>query len=151
MSRRAWISAALVLTMEVALYVAYARYGVQFHFWLHGLFGGALGLAALTIVRIVPRYGPGRASPWESGFLGHLYSALPDLLFVGFGVLHVLWMDVFAFHIPLLCQRSVGPLANRRWPHQSDHRGRVSGCWPHGPTCALPTLVEPIPTDDHGA
>ncbi|UGY91262.1 hypothetical protein [Streptomyces gobiensis] len=102
MSRRAWISATLVLTTEGVLYVGYARYGAQFHFWLHGLFGGALGLAALTIVRIATsRSGPGRASPWESGFLGHIYSALPDLLFLGFGVLHVLWMDLFAFHITL--------------------------------------------------
>ncbi|MBC9725015.1 hypothetical protein [Streptomyces sp. TRM68367] len=101
MSRRAWISATLVLTIEVVLYVVYTSYGAQFHFWLHGLFGGALGLAALTVVRMLPRHGPGRASPWESGFLGHLYSALPDLLFLGFGVLHVLWMDVFSFHITL--------------------------------------------------
>ncbi|MET9835956.1 hypothetical protein ABZ078_43290 [Streptomyces sp. NPDC006385] len=101
MSRRAWISATLVLTTEVVLYAGYANYGAQFHFWLHGLFGGALGLAALTVVRAIPGHGSGRASPWESGFLGHLYSALPDLLFLGFGVLHVLWMDVFAFHITL--------------------------------------------------
>lgn len=32
---------------------------------------------------------------------GHVYSAVPDVLFLGFGVLHVLWMDVFAFHITL--------------------------------------------------
>lgn len=40
-------------------------------------------------------------TPWESGIAGHLYSAVPDVLFLGFGVLHVLWMDVFAFHITL--------------------------------------------------
>ena len=47
------------------------------------------------------RSGERRRLSWESGFLGHLYSALPDVLFLGFGVLHVLWMDVFAFHITL--------------------------------------------------
>lgn len=32
-------------------------------------------------------------------FLGHLYSALPDVAFLTGGVLHDCWMDVFAFHI----------------------------------------------------
>ncbi|MBX9395764.1 hypothetical protein K4749_19710 [Streptomyces sp. TRM72054] len=54
MSRRAWISATLVLTIEVVLDVVYASYGARFHFWLHGLFGGALGLATLIIVRAIP-------------------------------------------------------------------------------------------------
>jgi hypothetical protein len=100
-TRRAWISAVLVLAIEVLLYAQYARYGAQFHFWLHGLFGGALGVAALTLVRLVRGHRQGWVGPWGAGFLGHFYSALPDVLFVGFGVLHVLWMDVFAFHITL--------------------------------------------------
>jgi hypothetical protein len=41
----------------------------------------------------------GAVTPWEAGWLGHVYSAVPDVLCLGFGVLHVLWMDVFAFHI----------------------------------------------------
>lgn len=106
MTRRHWISAALVAVTEGYLYARYAQLGAEFHFWLHGLFGAALGLAALTAVRIVRTRcggdpGSGAVPPWESGFLGHLYSALPDVLFLGFGVLHVLWMDVFAFHITL--------------------------------------------------
>jgi hypothetical protein len=28
-----------------------------------------------------------------------VYSALPDVLFLGVGLLHALWMDVFALHI----------------------------------------------------
>lgn len=43
----------------------------------------------------------GAVTPWEAGWLGHVYGAVPDVLFLGFGVLHVLWMDVFAFHITL--------------------------------------------------
>lgn len=34
-----------------------------------------------------------------SGFVGHLYSAVPDLLFTLGGVLHARWMDVFDLHI----------------------------------------------------
>lgn len=106
MSRRQWISAAFVLLTEGYLYYRYAQLGAEFHFWLHGLFGAALGLAALTIVRIgrTRDHGDparGAIAPWEAGWVGHIYSALPDVLFLGFGVLHVLWMDVFAFHITL--------------------------------------------------
>jgi hypothetical protein len=105
-SRRRWISAALVLLTEGYLYFRYARLGAEFHFWLHGLFGAALGLAALAIVRIArARHhrdpARGAVAPWEGSWVGHVYSALPDVLFLGFGVLHVLWMDVFAFHITL--------------------------------------------------
>ncbi len=107
MTRRRWISLALVVLTEGCLYYRYTQLGAQFHFWLHGLFGAALGLAALTILRIVraSRHGDdparGAVTSWEAGWLGHLYSAAPDFLFLGFGVLHVLWMDVFAFHITL--------------------------------------------------
>ena len=102
MSRRI-LSAALVLLVEGYLYVRYAQLDAEFHFWLHGLLGGALGMAAVTAVRLVTsRRRPHRrpaVAPWEAGGTGHLYSAVPDVLFLGFGVLHMLWMDVFAFHI----------------------------------------------------
>ena len=107
MTRRHWISAALVILTEGYLYIRYVQLGAEFHFWLHGLFGAALGLAALTAVRMLRSHRRGSdpargvVAPWEGGFLGHLYSAVPDVLFLGFGVLHVLWMDVFAFHITL--------------------------------------------------
>jgi hypothetical protein len=107
-TRRAWPSLVFVLATEAYLYYRYALLGAQFHFWLHGLFGAALGLAALTLLRTLttgrrPRHDPatGAVAPWEAGWLGHIYSAFPDLLFLGFGVLHMLWMDVFAFHIAL--------------------------------------------------
>lgn len=107
MTPRRWISVAVVLLTEGWLYYRYAQLGAQFHFWLHGLFGAALGLAALTGLRMLRarrrRRDPtqGAVAPWEAGWLGHLYSATPDFLFLGFGVLHMLWMDVFAFHITL--------------------------------------------------
>lgn len=107
MSSRWWVSVAIVALTEGYLYSRYAQFGAQFHFWLHVLFGAALGVAALTIVRMVRnrrRHGdPASATvaPWEAGWLGHLYSVVPDVLFLGFGVLHVRWMDVFAFHITL--------------------------------------------------
>jgi hypothetical protein len=103
-TRRAAVSVALVVLVEVWLYYQYAQLDAEFHFWLHALLGAALGLAALTGLRLLlarrrPRPSSDGAAPWASGLAGQLYSALPDVLFLGFGVLHMLWMDVFAFHI----------------------------------------------------
>ena len=80
-------------------YARYAESGAEFHFWLHALLGGALGLALLTLLRL--RW-PREARPWrahEATRAGHLYSAVPDVLFLVLGALHVAWMDVFALHI----------------------------------------------------
>lgn len=102
---RQTVTLALIVLVEVNLSFRYAELGAQFHFWLHGLFGAALGLAGLTVLRLVTAWrrnrdpASGAVAPWEAGWLGHLYSAPPDVLFLIFGVLHVLWMDVFAFHI----------------------------------------------------
>ena len=133
------------MLIEVYLYTRYAQLGAQFNFWLRGLFGGALGLAALTVLRLVATRrrdrdpASGAVTPWGAGWLGHLYSAVPDVLFLGFGVLHVLWMDVFAFHItlhfipaPLLTMLALFllallayGLAASRHPRTGDHsRGR---------------------------
>ncbi len=97
--RRTVVSVGFVVVVELVLYVRYAAAGAQFHFWLHGLFGFALGLTVLTVARLLrPRL---RLRSPESGLLGQMYSAFPDVLFVSFGLLHVLWMDVFAFHVSL--------------------------------------------------
>ena len=101
MTRRRWVTLVLVMLFEAWLYDEYADLGAHFHFWLHSLFGGALGVAALTLLRVARRRRNGAVAPWESGWLGQLYSAFPDILFLGFGVLHMLWMDVFALHITL--------------------------------------------------
>jgi hypothetical protein len=100
-TRRRWVTLALVVLFEVWLYGEYAELGAQFHFWLHSLFGGALGVGALTLLRLARRRRDGAVAAWESGWVGQLYSVLPDILFLGFGVLHMLWMDVFALHITL--------------------------------------------------
>lgn len=93
-------TAAVVAAAEAWLYLEYAELGAQFHFWLHGLFGATLGLLALAAWRLARgRLSP--VAPWEGGFAGHVVSALPDVLFLALGVLHVLWMDVFALHISL--------------------------------------------------
>jgi hypothetical protein len=101
MSRRHWASFVLVLVFEVWLYTKYAALGAEFHFWLHTLFGAALGLVALTLLRLARRRRAGSVASWEAGWLGQLYSVFPDILFLAFGVLHMLWMDWFAFHISL--------------------------------------------------
>jgi len=105
-TRRAALSVALVVLVEAWLYYRYAQLDAQFHFWLHALLGAALGLAALTALRLVlarRRAGAARdgVAPLAWGVAGHLFSALPDVLFLGFGVMHMLWMDVFAFHITI--------------------------------------------------
>ncbi|WP_219419741.1 hypothetical protein [Pseudonocardia nigra] len=94
---------------EILLYTQYARFDGEFHYWLHGLIGGALGLAVLTLARLTTRARPDMmattigvgtgAAPWEAGFLGHLYSAFPDILFLAADQPHDYWMDAFAFHI----------------------------------------------------
>jgi len=48
---------------EAWMYDRYAALGAQFHFWLHGLFGAALGLAALTLFRLASRRLDGRVAP----------------------------------------------------------------------------------------
>ena len=85
MTARHRVSAVLVVAFEVWLYTRYA----------------ALGLVALTVLRLARRRTDGGTAPWEAGWLGQLYSVFPDILFLAFGVLHMLWMDVFALHISL--------------------------------------------------
>jgi hypothetical protein len=101
-----WLVTAAVVAAEAVFYVQYAGFDGQFHFWLHGLLGAALGLTALTAARLTaPRRDTAgrmigcRSVPWVAGFLGHLYSAFPDVLFLTAGVPHQRWMNAFAFHI----------------------------------------------------
>lgn len=88
-----------VIIIEGYLYWRYRQLGAEFHFWLHGLFGGAIGVAAATAWALLRRRRP--RPVWASGFAGHVYAAFPDVLLLSAGVLHHLWMDVFAFHIAL--------------------------------------------------
>ena len=97
-SRRHLMTASLLIIIEIIFYRQYAHLGAEFHFWLHGLFGTALGVSALTIWQIVSRKTTS-ISAWEAGFLGHIYSAIPDILFIAVGLLHMYWMDIFALHI----------------------------------------------------
>lgn len=99
-SRRHIITTSVIVIAETLFYRQYAHVGAEFHFWLHGLFGAALGVGAVTLWSIIKRSNS-KLSPWEAGVLGHFYSALPDILFVGAGVLHMYWMDIFALHISI--------------------------------------------------
>jgi hypothetical protein len=95
------LGAAALLAGELYLYLRYGSLDGQFHFWLHGLLGWALGLSVLAVLRL--RAGgsarPARVTAWEAVGLAHLYSAFPDILFLTGEVLHARWMDVFALHI----------------------------------------------------
>lgn len=88
-----------VVLVEVYFFVRYAQGGALFHFWLHALLGGALGVGLLVLARLLrPARGRRLRTP-EAGLTGHLYSAVPDVLFLVTGALHVAWMDVFVLHI----------------------------------------------------
>lgn len=98
MSRRQQLAAVAVLGVEVYFFYRYAENGALFHFWLHLLLGGWVGLGLLTVHRLLTRRGS-HVRPWNAGFFGHMYSAVPDVLFLMIGLLHYAWMDVFALHI----------------------------------------------------
>ena len=98
MSRRQRVAAVLVVAVEVYFFIRYAENGALFHFWLHLLLGGWVGLGLLTLHRLATRR-TSPVRPWNAGFFGHMYSAVPDVLFLMIGLLHYLWMDVFALHI----------------------------------------------------
>ena len=100
-AQRHRLTAAGLVSIEVYSYVRYAQSGADFHFWLHALLGGALGLWLLTLLRLLRPRDP-EVRQWqahESTLVGHLWSAVPDVLFLVAGALHVAWMDVFALHI----------------------------------------------------
>ena len=100
-SRRHLLTASCIVVVEVLFYRQYAHLGAEFHFWLHSLFGAALGVTGVTLWQLILPRKIMKLSAWEAGFLGHVYSAIPDILFVAVGVLHMYWMDVFALHITL--------------------------------------------------
>ena len=100
-SRRHLATASLIVLVEVLFYRQYAHRSAEFHFWVHGLFGAALGILVLTVWQLSRPHKPTTVSAWEAGAIGHLYSAVPDILFIAVGVLHMYWMDVFALHISL--------------------------------------------------
>ena len=135
MTRRAvWPLA--VLAVEAVLFSRYRSYGALWHFWLHALLGGALGFTVLTVVALARRQPVGGTAPWRAAAGGHLYSAMPDVLFVAAGVLHAWWMDVFALHMtahflpsPLLSLFAVFALALFGWAAvTTGRRGVAMGC-----------------------
>jgi uncharacterized protein YqgC (DUF456 family) len=97
-SRRQGLAALAVAGTELYFFARYAENGALFHFWLHLLLGGYVGLSLLALRRLA-RGTRSRVRAWHAGFFGHLYSALPDVLFLAVGLLHATWMDLFALHI----------------------------------------------------
>lgn len=100
-SRRHLLTTSLIVVVEVFFYRQYAQLGAEFHFWLHSLFGAALGIIALVVWQLMSPTRPTKISAWEAGAMGHVYSAVPDILFIAIGLLHMYWMDIFALHISL--------------------------------------------------
>lgn len=98
--RRVLLAVAAVLVVEVVAGIAYARRGTGVHYWLHLMNGVTAGAAVWAVVLLrrpwVDRSGAGAITAVAAG---HLFAAVPDLLFLWGGVLHVRWMDVFAVHI----------------------------------------------------
>jgi hypothetical protein len=125
------ITAVVVVAVESYLYWRYRALGAEFHFWLHGLFGAAIGVATTTGWALLRRRRPGAV--WGPGFAGHVYSAFPDALFLSAGILHALWMDAFAFHIalhlipaPLITMLGVFALTLLAWLSASLDRPRMA-------------------------
>lgn len=101
MTRR-YAVAAVVAAVEGWFFLRYAASGAEFHFWLHALLGGALGLGLLVLLRLLRPVREGWTPAEQaglSGLAGHLLSAVPDVLFLTAGVLHAAWMDAFVVHI----------------------------------------------------
>jgi hypothetical protein len=97
MRPRHLIAPVVVVAFEVWLYLEYAQLDALLHYWLHALLGAVFAVGAVTAVALVRRRAP--RGVWSAGALGHLYSAVPDVLFLAAGILHVAWMDVFALHV----------------------------------------------------
>ncbi len=98
MTRLRWrVAPLLALAFEAYLYRGYVELDAVLHYWLHSLMGAVVGIAALTLVALVRRRTP--RGVWAAGAGGHLFSAVPDVLFLVAGILHVRWMDVFVLHI----------------------------------------------------
>jgi hypothetical protein len=152
------LGAGALLAGEIYLYLRYASFDGQFHFWLHALLGWALGLAVLTALRL--RGGdnarPVRVTAWEAVGLGHLYSAFPDILFLSGELLHARWMDVFALHItvhfipaPVLTVLVLFLLATAGYGLAMTRRRRaaVGGLIAAGATLAVAvTFASPLPS-----
>ena len=62
------ITAVVVVAVESYLYWRYRALGAEFHFWLHGLFGAAIGVATTTGWALLRRRRPGAV--WGPGFAG---------------------------------------------------------------------------------
>ena len=113
-----------VVGLESYLFLRYAELGALFHFWLHGLFGAAIGWAVLALVQLrrTRDRRSARSTVWVAALIGHLYSAAPDVLFLTLDQVHQPWMDLFALHIgihflpaPLLTTFTVFSLALAAW------------------------------------
>lgn len=103
MSVRARIGLGMIVAAEAYFLWRYASLGTELHYWLHLLHGVAFGLGAWVAVNVVRRRALTVAAQREgalaAGFAGHMYAAVPDIVFLAAGALHVRWMDVFAIHI----------------------------------------------------
>lgn len=103
MRYRILAGAIVVLAVEAYLWWRYALLGAQLHFWLHLMHGMAFGLGTWTVARLVVNRSLDaavhRGAAASAAFGGHLFAAMPDLLFIAGGVVHMRWMDVFAVHI----------------------------------------------------
>jgi hypothetical protein len=85
-----------IAAVEAVLLAFYLYWDASFHWLLHLLVGGSIGLLAATAGAAPRGLRTGALVPVVT--VGHLIAAVPDILF-RLGVPHQHWMDLFAWHL----------------------------------------------------
>lgn len=95
--RRAVAQVAIFLAGEGLVFFLYQEHDARFHWFVHFFAGGSLALLLMAWLA----YWAHRRILWPLVwvFAGHVFGALPDILFRFASVLHAPWMDVFQWHV----------------------------------------------------
>ncbi len=88
-----------VLTLEIAVAVAYAGRGTWWHYLLHQFVGWGLGLAVAGVLMALRR--SSFVPPVGAAVTGQVVSIVPDLAFTYLRMPHTPVMDVWVGHISI--------------------------------------------------
>ncbi len=109
-----------VLTLEIAVAVAYAGRGTWWHYLLHQFVGWGLGLAVAGVLMALRR--SSFVPPVGAAVTGQVVSIVPDLAFTYLRMPHTPVMDVWVGHIsihrgpsPVLVALAVLLLGGESW------------------------------------